>query len=648
MAIRSERAPRDMVLSQNAKAGEDLEIEQELAEQDLDRGMFSRLLPLIRPVRQKVVAVIATEVLLVGTIFLRPWFVGTVVDRGFVRRDGVLHVDTQLVALMIAGLSVSWAFRFGLAGLSQYIAGQAAIRVLNDLRRRVFAHVQSLSVRYFDRAKAGRIVSRADRDVDTLEPLLIQGPPELLSALLRCFVSAILLCAISPWLFLGLASILPVLAPTTWLFHRIASKNWARVAERRSRFMAHLVESVAGVKVIQQTSREEVNRQRYKHLLDDFTGTLIRGNIRANWYLPMTAVLSTAGMAIVLAVGARGVVLGEMTLGQATVAVFYVYLFLGPLQELGDLFERYAAGTAAAQRIFLLLDTKPEIVDHPAPLRVPNVKGRVEFEDVTFGYDVKRRGPVIRNFSLTFEAGKRVAIVGPTGHGKSTLVQLLTRFYEPQSGRILLDGADLKQLAQKDLRRAVGVVLQDNVLFSGSVLDNLRAGAPEAGDQDVYEAARGLGVDELIRRLPRAYETEVGALGAYLSHGQRQIVCLLRAYLSNPAVLVLDEATSAIDIQTERRIQHALRRLCEGRTTILIAHRLATIRDADLIAVIRHGQLVELGPHDELLARGGAYAEVHRAYEEGQSGARADAQAAADRPRAGSNRADELANAVAD
>jgi ABC-type multidrug transport system fused ATPase/permease subunit len=298
--------------------------------------------------------------------------------------------------------------------------------------------------------------------------------------------------------------------------------------------------------------------------------------------------------------------------------LFYVYLFLGPLQELGDLFERYAAGTAAAQRIFLLLDTEPEIVDKAEPQRLGAVRGQVEFENVTFGYDVARRGPVIRNFSLEVSAGQRVAIVGATGHGKSTLVQLLTRFYEPQSGRILLDGHDIRELEQKNLRRAVGVVLQDNVLFSGSVLENLRAGAASFTDEQVLAAANELGVDELLRRLPNGYLTEVGALGANLSHGQRQIVCLLRAYLSNPAVLVLDEATSAIDIQTERRIQHALRRLCEGRTAIIIAHRLATIRDADRIAVIRQGALVELGTHDELLAAGGAYEEVHRAYQRGQ------------------------------
>jgi ATP-binding cassette, subfamily B, bacterial len=619
MAIRTERLPRDMVALQNAQAGKDLEVEQELARLQLERSMFSRLWPLLLPVKSDIALLIVIQCVLVATIFVRPWLIGMVIDRGVSIAGSSTTLNLSLIIAVSVGLSLCWVLRFGLAGWAQYVSGNAAIRVLNDLRTRVFSHVQSLSVRYFDRTKAGRIVSRADRDVDTLEPLLVQGPPELLSVVLRCGLSGVLLGSISLELLIGVSAVIPLLLPAIWLFNRIATVNWSRVAEQRSRFTAHLVESVNGVKVTQQAGREQINRLRYQELLDDFTGTLVMGSIRANWFLPFTALLSTGGLVMVLVIGAKLLTTGEITLGQIAAALFYVNLFLGPLQDLGDLFERYASGTAAAQRIFLLLDALPEVVDANDASELATVAGKVEFDRVTFAYDDKR-GPVIRNFSLQVPAGRRVAIVGPTGHGKSTLVQLLTRFYEPQSGYIRLDGHDVATLKQANLRKHVGVVLQDNVLFSGTVLENLRTGAPAAPDTQLRAAAQQLGVDELIERLPQGYETQVGALGANLSHGQRQVVCLVRAFLSDPRVLVLDEATSAVDVRTERRIQQALRRLCKGRTAIVIAHRLSTIREADAIAVIGKGQLVELGSHDELLLGKGAYAQVYSAYEKGQVG----------------------------
>ncbi|AYJ87710.1 ABC transporter ATP-binding protein [Sphingomonas paeninsulae] len=602
----------------NALAGDrplsDIELEEQLAQKALDRGIAHRLWPLLRPVRARIAVVTVIEIVQVFVIFARPLLIGIVIDRGLGAAGQ--KMNSTLIGWACIGLAVTWAARFILGGFSQYFAGTAAITVLNEIRSRVFAHVQMLSVGYFDRTKAGRIISRADRDVDMLEPLLIQGPPQLLSAVLRLLISAVLLWAIAPMLLLALAGVVPVLILATIAFKRVSQQSWGRVAENRSRFTAHLVETVAGVRLIKQAGREQQNLDRYLRLLHDFNTSLIRGSVRSGWFAPFTGLLTTAGLTLILVIGGRGIALHTLTLGELAQSLFYVFLFLAPLQEFSDLFERFANGSACAQRIFLLLDTEPEIVDAPNAIDLSRLQGRIEFQDVSFGYHPQKG--VIHNLTLDIAAGEVLAIVGPTGHGKSTLVQLLTRFYDVTSGAVFLDGHDIRSVSEASLRRNVGVVLQDNVLFGGTVLDNLRLAKPKATDDELINAARELGADAVLETLPHGYGTSVGPLGSQLSQGQRQLVCLVRAYLADSAVLVLDEATSAVDVSTERRIQGALRRLCEGRTAVIIAHRLATIRDADRIAVICDGRIVELGSHPELVGQDGVYASLYRAYDRGQ------------------------------
>ncbi len=591
----------------------DLDIEEELSRTRLDRQVLKRVMELLWPVRRLLLAVLLVELVVVASVFVRPWFLGQVIDHGIVRGPGGITIAWGVVIAMAAGLTIAWLVRFGLGGLHHWLTGRLAVRALGDLRRTLFNHVQSLSVRYFDRTRAGRVVSRVDRDVEALQPLVVNGAPELLGAVVRCLGAGILLACLDWRLFGALALVAPVMFMAMIAFNRLGIRIWGKVAEHKSRVTAHLVETVHGVKVVQQCTDEEPNRAAYGTLLSQLDRTSNRGAWAWAWFAPFTGILTVSGYVTLLIVGAHDLATGSITAGQLACAVFYVNLFLGPVQELGELFERFSAGAASAQRIFLLLDTPAEVVDQPGAGVLSRPRGEVVFDHVRFAYG---DGPtVLHDLSLTIHAGETLAIVGPTGHGKSTLVQLLARFYDLKAGAIRIDGTDLRAVTQASLRRQIGVVLQDNVLFSGTILDNLRLARPEAKDDELIQAARDLGADEVLERLPDSYRTEVGVSGNRLSHGQRQLVCLVRAHLADPAVLVLDEATSAVDIHTEGRIQRALRRICAGRTSIIIAHRLATIRDADRIAVIRDGRLVELGPHENLIRAGGTYADLYRAYE---------------------------------
>ncbi len=596
----------------------DLDHEEEQARAKLDRALFGRLLLLLKPVLVPVAILIVFEAILVSSIFLRPWFIREVIDRGVLPAQSI---DWYWCGLMAAGLFGTWIVRFAVGGLNSWLSGRIALKVLGDLRNKVFAHVQSLSMRYFDRSRAGRIIARCDRDVDAMESAVVQAPPEILSTAFRCVGAGLLLWTMDARLFWMLSPLVPLLLGAMFIFHKMGIRVWGRVAEAKSRVTAHLCETIYGVKVIKQSAREAGNRERYRGLLRKLDKSSTTGSWSWGWFQPYTGVLFMLGIVVLVIEGGRSLSLGQLTVGQLAQCVFYVFLFLGPLQELGDLFEKVATASASAQRVFLLLDTKPEIRDAENALELTHCRGEVLFDHLTFSYGAKDQ-TVIHDLTLQIPAGMTLAIVGPTGHGKSTLVQLLTRFYEvpPDSGSVRLDGHDVRTLSQKSLRRHVAVVLQDNLLFSGTLYDNLRLAKPEVTDRELDAAVKELGADEVLGRLPQGLATEAGPAGANLSQGQRQLVCLVRAYLADPSVLVLDEATSAVDLHTEKRIQLALRKLCAGRTAIVIAHRLSTIQTADRIAVIREGRLVELGTHEELIAKGGEYARVLKVYQEAEEG----------------------------
>ena len=594
----------------------DLDLEQDLANKKLDRATLFRMLSLVGPVRRLLYVVMIFDTLLIACVFARPMFIEWAIDDGLIEQaDGSFETDMTVIMLMALGLIGVWVGRFLSFIISRYAAGVMAFRVLNDLRQQLFAHVHSLSMRFFDKTKVGRIVSRADSDVNSLEQAVIEGPVLIYTMILRFVLASTVLFIYCPPVLYALLPILPILAISMLLFQKVGTKLWANITEAKSKVTAHLVETIGGVRIVQQLGHEQINRDQYQGHLNELDDRVRSGAFGWSWFFPFLILMFMTGLTFIIWQGGQSLRAGDITVGEFTTCVFYVFLFLGPLADLGMLYERLAQGIAAAQRIFLLLDTDPEILDADGAYALEHVQGAISFENVRFAYN--EGDWVLHGISVDVPAGQTMAIVGPTGHGKSTMVQLLARFYDVQEGCIKIDGHDISQVTQASLHKQVGVVLQDNVLFSGSILDNLRVAKSDARDDELIQACRDLCADEIIERLPYKYETEVGARGDNLSHGQRQLVCLVRAYLADPAVLVLDEATSSIDVYTEQRVQRALRRLCEGRTAIIIAHRLATIRDADRIIVINSGEIVESGTHNELIQEGGKYASLYESYQKG-------------------------------
>jgi len=582
--------------------------EDEPRQRPLEFRLIRRLMGFTRPYATKRNWLLLTVVLRSIQLPALTWVIAAVIKGPVARRD------MTGVGWGAAGFAALALFTQFVMHYRQRLALELGEAVVCDVRNALFAHLQRMPMKWFHRTKVGRVISRMTSDIEDVRI----GVQEVLFVSLVQVGQMLVAAAAMLWYDATLFLIVLALAPVIWFinrhFHRRLSTALRNMRESFSRVTATLAESVIGIRVTQGFVRHEENARMFHELATDhsrYNTVVMRTH---GLFIPLLELNNQVFIAVLLLIGGYRVLRPEALsdVGDLVGFFFMANLFFSPISVLGNQYNQAMTAMAGAERLFALLDTPPEWSDPPDAIHLPALSGRIELEHVTFGYDPER--PVLHDVNFSAEPGQTIAFVGHTGSGKTSIINLIAKFYLPTSGRVLIDGHDITQVSQDSLHRQMGIVLQQNFLFHGTVADNIRVGKPDAAFEEVVRAVRQLDCLDLLASLPRGFDTQVGERGVTLSVGQRQLICFARALLADPRILILDEATSSIDSQTEARLQSALRVLLQGRTSFVVAHRLSTIRHADQVLVLDHGRIVERGRHDDLLELGGIYAGLYRCF----------------------------------
>lgn len=568
------------------------------------KGTLRRIAGYLKLQRRALLIVIACTVLTSIFALSGPYLIGRIIDDHIVKRqyDGLVRMGMILLGVYALGAIFTW--------IQQYMASSLSQNTVRDMRRDLFEQYQRLPVRFFDGTTNGELMSRATNDIANVSNTLNQTVVQLISSVLMLVGSVVMMLTLSGWMTLVTMLTVPLVA---FVAKRISKHTRVFFSEQQRQLgeaNGFVQENISGLKVVKTFGREEESIRRFREINERLRAVGIKAQSLSGSMGPIMNAMRNVSFVVIAVCGGIFAYHDLITVGIIASFLNYSNQFSQPINQLANQYNLFQSAIAGAERVFEVLDLEPETGEESAAQSQKKIWGEVVFDRVRFGY--KPDVPVLRELSLRAEPGQTIALVGPTGAGKTTVINLLTRFYEIQDGAILIDGEDIRKIDKHALRRQIGLVLQDAYVFSGTIRDNIRYGRLDATDEEVEQAARAANAHAFVVKLPNGYDTDLSAEGGNLSQGQRQLLTIARAVLANPAILILDEATSSVDTRTELHIQEAMKTLMQGRTSFVIAHRLSTIREADAIMVVKDGEIVEQGAHDDLVKRGGFYADLYR------------------------------------